>query len=242
MMASVTHYSVLDVAPDATIDAIRAAYRRQARQLHPDVTATGDGGEAMARVNEAWRVLSNSSTRRAYDNALTPDPRTNWGARPTQFVAHEPNDTPQPPPQANRTRRMAWITGVQSQIARLSRLAGRSASQAMLVRSNRAPRQVYEAVVEQIIGELLQETESRVRAARAAGAAPLDLGVAATLIGLRSIADRLRRDATLGITAEVEMKAELIDRMWDILAHELTKQLTVALGGNPHVGHALSHR
>lgn len=232
-MASANHYEVLGVEAASSVDEIRVAYRGLARELHPDVSAARDGGASMARVNEAWRVLSDPVSRRAYDRTLPQQ-----GAAP---FCHAPT-TPQPPPQANRNRRIAWLTGVQAQIVRLSRLAGRSATQAMLVRSNRAPRHAYEQVVEQIVFALLQDTEARVRAARAAGAAPLDLGVAATLVGLGSIADRLRRDASLGITGEVEMMAELVDRMWDILAHELTKQLTVALGGNPHVSQALTHR
>ena len=35
------------------------------------------------------------------------------------------------------------------------------------------------------------------------------------------------------------MAAELLDRMWDVLAHELPSQLTASLGGNPHVAQAL---
>ena len=227
-MSSSTHYDVLGVVPGSTTDQIRAAYRQRAREFHPDVSRVVDDGESMARINEAWRVLSDPDARREYDK------RTVVG------LVLPPS--PQPSPQASKTRRNAWVAGVQAQIARLSRLAGRSATQALLVRSNRSPREVYEHAVEQIVRQLLVDTEARVRAARAAGAAPLDLGVAATLIGLRTLGDSLRREASLGITAELEMKAELVDRMWDILAHELTKQLTVALGGNPHVAQALARR
>lgn len=226
MKAVTSLYDVLRADPECSLHDLRSAYRQRARELHPDVVATDDGGEAMARVNDAWRVLSNPVTRRDYDASLVIDVPA----------------TPQPAPQANRTRRQAWVAGVQAQIFRLSRLAGRSATQTLLVRSTRAPRSTYEGLVEHIVSELTKDTEARVRAARAAGAAPLDLGVAATLIGLRTMAAAVRRQATLGVTVELQMTAELIDRMWDVLAHELPQQLNVALGGNPHAADALRAR
>ncbi len=139
-----------------------------------------------------------------------------------------------------RSRRDAWVAGVQAQIGRLSRLAGRSATQTLLLRNPRGDRADYEAVVDLIVQSLIQDTEARVRAARAAGAAPLDLGVAATLIGIRTLADSVRRQSSLGVGVELMMTAELIDRMWDVLAHELTTTLEVALGSNPHVARAIA--
>jgi hypothetical protein len=175
----------------------------------------------MAELNEAWRILSDAEQRKLYDEAVRP--------------AKTPVATPQPAPQTQESRRRAWAIGVQGQIAKLSRLAGRSATQTLLIREPRAPRSHYEAVVEQLVIGLCEDTESRVRAARAAGATPLDLAVGATLVGVRTLADRIRRDASLGLTIETIMAAELLDRMWDVLAHELPVQLASALGGNPRV-------
>jgi curved DNA-binding protein CbpA len=220
-------YHLLSVEPDCSLDELRSAYRQRARELHPDLAENKNGGHAMARVNDAWRILSDPDSRTAYDATIVVD------------LARSEAHTPQPAPQAQRSRRQAWVLGVQMQISRLSHLAGRSATQTLLVRSNRAPRSAYEALVELIVASLSEDTEARVRAGRAAGAAPLDLGVAATLIGLRTLADRIRRQASLGITIELEMTAELVDRMWDVLGHELSKPLTDALGGNPNVAQAL---
>ena len=136
--------------------------------------------------------------------------------------------------------RRAWAAGVQAQMARLARQAGRSATQTLLIRSPRAPRSAYEAVVDDLVVQLSRDVESRVRAARAAGAAPLDLGVGATLVGIRTVADSMRRVAPLGVDTEMMMAAELLDRMWDVLAHELPVQLTASLGGNPHVAQLLA--
>ncbi|MEL6982221.1 MAG: J domain-containing protein, partial [Actinomycetota bacterium] len=223
-----THYEVLGVSPDCSFEELRTAYRRMAREHHPDVA---DGGArragadgSMAAVNEAWRILSDTTLRRHYDVTVR---------RPIPIVL------PAARPRAPGTRRQAWVAGVQAQMARLSRQAGRSATQTLLIRHPRRPRADYEAVVERLVGKLVVDAESRVRAARAAGAAPLDLGVAATLVGIRSVADGMRRQAPLGVDVETLMAAELLDRMWDVLAHELPSQLTASLGGNPHVAQAL---
>jgi hypothetical protein len=62
-----THYEVLGVAPSATADQVRAAYRAAARDHHPD--AGGDAGRMQA-VNAAWRVLGDPVRRAAYDREL----------------------------------------------------------------------------------------------------------------------------------------------------------------------------
>lgn len=61
------YYQTLGVAADADTAAIRQAYRRQARLLHPDVNPTADAHAAMARLNEAYDVLADAPRRAAYD-------------------------------------------------------------------------------------------------------------------------------------------------------------------------------
>ncbi len=62
-----TYYDELGVSPGATTAELRRAYRARARQVHPDMR--GDP-EAMRRLNEAWRVLSDAEARRRYDRQL----------------------------------------------------------------------------------------------------------------------------------------------------------------------------
>lgn len=223
----ITLYELLGVAPSCTVDELRRAYRRRARELHPDITDT-DTGPAMAELNAAWKVLSDRDARSRYDEAL-------------HRAAPVP-PTPQPPPQASASRRRAWVSGIQSQIAHLAGMAGHAATQTLLLREPRAGRERYDELVDAIVRGLLDDTEPRLRAARAAGAAPLDLGVATVLVGIRTLADRVRRQATLGVTTETLMVAELLDRMWDIVAHEVPGPLASGLGGNPHLARHLGAR
>ncbi len=226
-----TYYEILGVAPDCSFSELRKAYRRLAWERHPDV-ASDAVPLAMARVNEAWRVLSDSKRREEYDRSVI------WRPAPTGDVFVRPQRRPSAPGSGAR-RREAWVAGMQAQMARLARQAGRSATQTLLIRNPRGPRSDYEVVVDGLVYLLSADAESRVRAARAAGAAPLDLGVAATLVGIRSAADSIRRQASLAVTRELLMQAELLDRMWDVLAHELPTPLTIALGGNPGVAKAV---
>ncbi|MCL3860590.1 molecular chaperone DnaJ [Actinotalea sp. K2] len=69
---SSNYYEILGVSPEASTDDIKKAYRRLARQLHPDV-ATGDGAEDRFKdVSRAYEVLSNPEKRQMYDRGADP--------------------------------------------------------------------------------------------------------------------------------------------------------------------------
>jgi molecular chaperone DnaJ len=60
-------YELLGVSRDASETEIKKAFRRLARQLHPDVSEEPDAEERFREVSEAYEVLSNSETRQLYD-------------------------------------------------------------------------------------------------------------------------------------------------------------------------------
>jgi curved DNA-binding protein CbpA len=89
------YYTLLQVAPNATADAIRAAFHQFALRYHPD-GYTMASPEDKARVNqiyrrggEAYRVLSNASGRAAYDAGLAEGKLRQTAAAPDDGGAKE---------------------------------------------------------------------------------------------------------------------------------------------------------
>ncbi len=105
------YYAILGLAPDASLDAIKRAFRLRAREAHPDrFSHQGDAAETkatatMADLNEAYDVLSDPEERREYDLQLrafragvplpTPAPRA------------APVVVPEAPPAPRRERAVA---------------------------------------------------------------------------------------------------------------------------------------
>ena len=65
------YYEVLGIEPTATEEEIKRAYRKLARELHPDVNP--EEGERFKVINEAHGVLSNQQKRSQYDATRTSD-------------------------------------------------------------------------------------------------------------------------------------------------------------------------
>ena len=62
------YYETLGVAKNATEKEVRSAYRRLARQHHPDVNPGDSSAEAKFKeINEAYQVLSDADSRKKYD-------------------------------------------------------------------------------------------------------------------------------------------------------------------------------
>jgi molecular chaperone DnaJ len=61
------YYEILGVPKSASNDDLKAAFRRLARQHHPDVNNSPDAEERFKEINEAYAVLSDPDRRAAYD-------------------------------------------------------------------------------------------------------------------------------------------------------------------------------
>ena len=245
------YYARLGVEPDADLGALRAAYRSQARKYHPDLQRRDgpDTARAMAEVNKAWETLSDPRLRRLYDEERKgqleqAEAVARTRARAGRAPAPAPFLHPQPSEAVRLvlTRQDAWLSTMALRIRLLVRYAGRSAAQTMLLRHPGTARDTWEAMVPAICEHLVVDVGERIRLARAAAAAPLDLANAAALIGLRMYGEQLLA-GTAGLSAEErDRHAEMVDRMYETLAYELPRELVQALGDSPRVHRRLTRR
>ena len=78
-----SHYEELGVSRTASHAEIRRAYRHLMRTLHPDSNDGRVDAVRITKVNESWNVLSQSSSRNAYDKSQV---------RATGPVNHQPQE------------------------------------------------------------------------------------------------------------------------------------------------------
>src|ERR671924_1582354 len=78
------YYDVLGISRGATEREVKSAFRRLARELHPDVSEEPEAQERFREAAEAYEVLSRRETRELYDRFGHEGLRTG-GFRPTDF-------------------------------------------------------------------------------------------------------------------------------------------------------------
>ncbi len=61
------YYQVLGIGKNASDSEIKLAYKRLARQYHPDVYKGADANEKFKQINQAYEVLSDPKKRQLYD-------------------------------------------------------------------------------------------------------------------------------------------------------------------------------
>ena len=66
-MSNRDYYEILGIGRNASDDEIKAAFRKLARQYHPDVNKELDAEEKFKEINEAYGVLSDKDKRARYD-------------------------------------------------------------------------------------------------------------------------------------------------------------------------------
>src|SRR5438034_7937320 len=78
------YYKALGVSKNATPDEIKKAYRKLARQYHPDRNAGDEAAEERFKeVQHAYDVLSDAEKRKAYDRFGTQNGRPGAAGGPT---------------------------------------------------------------------------------------------------------------------------------------------------------------
>jgi curved DNA-binding protein CbpA len=104
-MKALNFYEILGVAPDATPEQIKAAFRQLAKKWHPDRHATAvlktEATRQMQSINAAHDVLKDSAKRQKYDLRLANQPSFSVWDEPT--ASPWPRAQPQPRRQAPRS-------------------------------------------------------------------------------------------------------------------------------------------
>src|SRR5207342_1260542 len=72
VLVAADYYALLKIRRDATQDEVKRAYRRLARELHPDVNPDPETQERFKEITQAYEVLSDTDKRRMYDMGMDP--------------------------------------------------------------------------------------------------------------------------------------------------------------------------
>lgn len=75
MPPTVDYYEVLGIDRGADPETIKKAFRKRAREVHPDTSEHDDAEERFKQLNAAYEVLSDPEKRAMYDRFGTADPR-----------------------------------------------------------------------------------------------------------------------------------------------------------------------
>lgn len=98
----VDYYKVLKISPKASAAEIKSAYRRRAREMHPDVNgSTEESTREFALVAKAYEILSNPQERAHYDKIYL-RARQNEAIHDSDSVIYSDNQ------HASRLRRMVY--------------------------------------------------------------------------------------------------------------------------------------
>lgn len=73
------HYETLGVSESASSDEIKQAYRRLAKEFHPDKNLGVDTSSRFQRIQTAYEILGDANKKQQYDNSINePDLNSFW--------------------------------------------------------------------------------------------------------------------------------------------------------------------
>jgi molecular chaperone DnaJ len=84
-MAKRDYYEILGIEKNASADEIKKAYRRLAKDYHPDVNKAADAESKFKEAKEAYDVLSDDQKRANYDRFGHTDPNQGFGGAGADF-------------------------------------------------------------------------------------------------------------------------------------------------------------
>ncbi|MFI3329986.1 MAG: molecular chaperone DnaJ [bacterium] len=91
-MSKRDYYDVLGVSKGASDDEIKKAYRKKAKEFHPDISQDPNAEEKFKEVNEANEVLSDGNKRARYDQYGHNDPTQGFGGGGSGFGGFQGGD------------------------------------------------------------------------------------------------------------------------------------------------------
>lgn len=97
-----SYYAILGISPDASTGEIKDAYRRLAKQYHPD--HAGGDSRKFRDIQEAYSVLADSEKRRQYEKGRSGTPVRVCVNQPTYAREAEPLIPGREPFTPNRRR------------------------------------------------------------------------------------------------------------------------------------------
>ena len=95
-MAEIDPYAVLGVPRSASREEIARAYRRLAKQHHPDAGAS-EPTAAMVRINDAWHILSDPMRRARWERLHAIVVAPHWAPAPVEPLRRPRAEAPAPP-------------------------------------------------------------------------------------------------------------------------------------------------
>lgn len=108
------YYQLLELPPEASQHDIKLAYRRLAKQFHPDSNRTIGNHEHISRINAAYEVLGDPNKRRQYDVQLRYSDDSPRRARYTARRTAAPTPTKRRPSSGQTTDAQlhSWLKAV----------------------------------------------------------------------------------------------------------------------------------
>jgi hypothetical protein len=80
-------YQLLEISDKASLREIKSAYRKLARQWHPDVSASPEANARFSEISEAYHILRDPNLRAAYDRGEDVFARRTFYAEAVAYAA-----------------------------------------------------------------------------------------------------------------------------------------------------------